>query len=600
MERSPLVGTNPRAWVRRTRLLLVALLAAVLLVTGRLIWVQALEGPQLSEAARNNRIRTYEVQAERGDILDANGDILATSVPTYNVGVNQQLITGYEVRDDSGEVVDGGISAAAERLAPILDQDPAELGAAMVGDSTFAYIARDISPAQWRQIRELGIRGIEPEQSVDRLYPNGTTGGNVIGFVGADNTGLAGLEQSYEEVLSGEDGSTTVEIGRDGQVIPGATREEVEAQDGRDVQTTIDRNLQYYCQQALDEAVARHGAQWGAVEIEEIGTGRILALCDSNTVDPGNYQDWAPEDRGARSISAPYEPGSTGKVPTFAGALDYGLVDVDSEWYVPDTWTVDNGQTFSDNDNHAPMTLTTAGVLANSYNTGLVQIGETIPDERRYEYFTDFGFGQRTGIELPGESSGIYRSTDQWDDRSRYTTMFGQGLAVTLLQSTSTAATVGNGGVRVDPHIVEAVEAEDGTMVPTTLLEGTRVVSEEAAANTIAMMEGAVSDRGTAQLADVPGYRVAGKTGTAQVPNENGPLAGRVGTFLGVIPAEDPQVAIGVVMYGANGPSYGSIVAAPVFSDVAEFTMDYLGVPPSTTPDPYLPLVPGEEWGDDQ
>ncbi|MGO1174305.1 MAG: peptidoglycan D,D-transpeptidase FtsI family protein [Actinomycetaceae bacterium] len=597
MARSPLVTTAPRDWVRRTRLLLVVLLAILLVVAGRLIWVQALEGPQLAADARDNRIRTYEIQARRGQIVDANGDVLATSVQTYNIGVNQQLITGYEARDEDGEVVGTGISAAAERLAPILDQDPAELGAAMVGDSTFAYIATDVTPAQWRQIRELGIIGIEPEATVDRLYPNGTTGGNITGFVGRDGVGLAGLEQSYEEVLAGTPGSTTVEIGRDGQVIPGATREDVPAVQGRDVQTTIDRNLQYECQQAIDEAVERHGAEWGAVVIEEIGTGRILALCDNNTVDPGNYQEWDAEDRGSRAVTTPYMPGSTGKVPTFATALDAGGVEVDDEWLTPDTITMPNGQEFRDNDSHAPITLTTAGVLARSYNTGLVQIGDTVPADVRYDYLQRFGLGQRTGIELPGESPGILAPYEEWDNRQQYTSMFGQGLALTLVQSTSTAATIGNGGVRVDPHVVDAVEEVDGSMTPTPLLDGQRVVSEESAADTLAMMEGAVSTEGTAQLAAVDGYRVAGKTGTAQVPDGHGGLTDRVGTFIGVLPADDPEVAIGVVMYNANGASYGSRVAAPVFSDVGAFTMSHLGVAPSTEPAPYLPLEPGVEWG---
>ncbi|MGC5616122.1 peptidoglycan D,D-transpeptidase FtsI family protein [Georgenia sp. Z1491] len=597
MARSPLVSTDPRDWMRRTRLLLVVLLAILLVVAGRLIWVQALEGPQLASDARDNRTRTYAIQAQRGEILDANGEVLATSVQTYNLGVNQQLITSYEARDEDGEVVGTGISAAAERIAPILDVDPAELGALMVGDSTFAYIARDISPAQWRQIRELGIIGIEPEAAVDRLYPNGNTGGNVVGFVGRDGVGLAGLELSYEEVLSGTDGSTTVEIGRDGQVIPGATREDVPAVQGRDVQTTIDRNLQYECQRIIDEAVERHGAAWGAVVVEEIGTGRILALCDNNTVDPGNYQDSAPEDRGSRAVTTPYMPGSTGKIPTFAMALDAGGVEVDDEWLTPDRITMPNGQEFRDNDSHDPVTLTTAGVLARSYNTGLVQIGDTVPIDVRYDYLQRFGLGQRTGIELPGESSGILAPYESWDERQNYTSMFGQGLALTLLQSTSTAATIGNGGVRMDPHVVEAVEEVDGTMTPTPLLDGQRVVSEESAADTLAMMEGAVSEEGTAQLAAVEGYRVAGKTGTAQVPDENGPLSGRVGTFIGVIPADAPEVAIGVVMYNADGASYGSRVAAPVFSDVAEVAMSHLGVPPSTEPAPYLPLEPGVEWG---
>src|SRR5690625_2284021 len=229
--------------MRRARIIVLAVLAFVLLFAGRLVYVQAIEGPDLAQAALNDRLAHATIQAPRGDILDTNGEVLATSVTRYNVGANQQLIAQYSTEID-GETKHGAVAAAA-RLAPLLDEDPAELGAKLVGTSTFVYIARDLSPQQWRAIRELGIRGIEPEVVSQRIYPNGQTAGNLIGVVGRDGDGLMGLELAMNEQLQGTPGFSTVEIGRHGQRIPAGMSETVEAEPGATVLTSIDRDMQY-------------------------------------------------------------------------------------------------------------------------------------------------------------------------------------------------------------------------------------------------------------------------------------------------------------------------------------------------------------------
>ncbi|GAA4423785.1 penicillin-binding protein 2 [Georgenia halophila] len=575
----------------RRRIVLILVLTMLFVFGGRLVWVQAVQGATLAREAREDRTRTVTVDAPRGDIVDADGEILATSVERYNVGVNQQLVRTYERTDpDTGQVLATGAAAAAEVLAPLLGRDKAELGAKMVGDSTFVYIATGLTPEEWREINELGIPGVEPERTTERIYPNGTTAGNIVGYVGRDRHGLGGLELSMDEVLTGEDGSITVEIGGTGEVIPTGHREEVPARPGHTVHTSIDRDLQYVAQESIDAAVEQFSAPWGAVVVQEIDTGRVLALADSNSVDPGNYQAWAPEDRGSRAVSSPYEPGSTGKLPTFAIALEQGVVEPATPITAPDTIEMPNGQVFHDNSPHETLDLTVAGALQMSSNTATVQIGDMVEDSDRYHLLREFGFGERTGIRLPGETPGVVHPYKDWDGRTRYATMFGQGLSVSLLQNTNMVATIGNQGVRIDPRIIDGTTDGEGAYTPTEPQSGKQVLDEDAADTLLQMMETVVQEGGTGPQGAVPGYRVAAKTGTAEIPDAAGGLSGRLGSYVGVAPAEDPKVAVGVVVYRGSGPSYGGTVAAPTFSEVMGFALRDMGVPPSTEPVPDLPL----------
>jgi len=577
-----------RTLTRRHNAVLIALLTIVLVFAGRLVYVQALEGPRLAEDALNTRLRHSTLQGPRGDILDANGEVLATSVQRYNVGVNQIRVREFEAEID-GETKEGAVAAAA-LLAPILGRDAAELGADMVGESTFAYIARGLTPAQWREIRALRIPGIEPELTSERIYPNGTTAGNVLGYVGRDGEGLAGLELTFESALRGVPGSSVVEVGRTGQSIPTGLRETTPAEPGDTLHTSIDRDIQFRAQEVIDETVDRYAAQWGALVVQEIATGRILALADSDTVDPNDYQATPPENRGSRAVQAAYENGSTGKLPTLAAAIDTGVVTPTTTFTTPDRYTTPSGQTFSDADPHATEQMTVAGILATSSNTGTVMIGDRLSDDQRYEYLRAFGMGERTGIELPGETPGILGSPDTWDGRQRYTTMFGQGLAVNLVQNTAIVAALGNGGVYLPPRLVDGTTDASGRFHAAETAEGRQVVSEETAAQMVTMMEGVVSQEGTGVLGQLDGYRLAGKTGTAQVPDDEGNLTRTVANFVGVAPADDPQFAVGIVVYHPGHQVPSSIIAAPAFKEIAGFTLQHLGIPPSTTPASLFPL----------
>lgn len=594
--------------VRRLRSLTVMFMVCASLLTVRLVDVQVIRSAELAESASSFRTRTYTLQAKRGDIVDSSGAVLATSVERYNVGVNQNLISSYVVTDDDGKVTGTGAAAAAAALAPLLEVDQATLGGTLLGGqtkSTFVYIAKDISPELWREINALGIPGIEPEQYMKRIYPNGTVAGNILGYTGETGdddtvTGQAGVEKSENSVLTGTDGSLTVQIASGGAVLPNGEKTQVAAEDGDTVKLTIDRDLQNTLQEAVDSSVKENDAEWGAAVIIEIGTGRVLALVDSNSPDPSDLSATDPDDWGSRAVSSPVEPGSTGKIITFSAAVDQGTVTPLTVFQVPDSLTMPNGQTIHDNDSHGTSTMTVAGILAKSYNTGLIQVGDTISDETRFNYMTSFGIGSKTGIELPAESAGILSDYTTWDNRTRYTTMFGQGWALTTLQLGQMAATVGNGGVYVQPHLVDSTIDSSGTETPTVLEESHRVISEDTSQTMINMMQAVTDSQSTGWRARVNGYNIAGKTGTAQVADENGNLTKRVGTFIGIVPAEDPQIAVAVVVYNAAGAGYGGDVAAPVFSDVTTFAVRQLGISPSTQPLFKYPWYESEIESDDK
>ncbi|WP_324653175.1 penicillin-binding protein 2 [Georgenia sp. H159] len=579
---------SSRTLVRRHNAVLVIILAIAIVFAGRLVYVQALEGPRLAEDALNGRLWHSTLQASRGDILDANGEVLATSVQRYNVGVNQVKVRDF-VAEVDGEEKQGAVAAAA-LLAPLLGRDAAELGAEMVGDSTFVYIARGLTPEEWREVAALRIPGVEPEPTTERIYPNGNTAGNILGYVGRDGEGLAGLELTLEDQLRGVPGSSVVEVGLHGQSIPTGLREMTPAEPGDTIHTTIDRDIQFRAQEVIDETVDTFDAAWGAMVVQEISTGRLLAIADSDAVDPNNYQATPPENRGSRAVQAAYENGSTGKLPTFAAAIDLGAVTPTTTFTTPDRITTPSGQTFSDADPHATEQMTVAGILATSSNTGTVLIGDRISDEQRYEYFRAFGMGERTGIELPGESPGMLEAPEAWDGRQRYTTMFGQGLAVNLLQNTSIAATLGNGGVHLPPRLIDGTTDAAGRYHAVESPEGSRVVSEDTADQMVTMMEGVVTQEGTGVLGQLDGYRLAGKTGTAQVPDANGNLTRTVANFVGVAPAEDPQFAVGIVVYHPGHQAPSSIIAAPAFKKIAGFTLQHMGIAPSMTPASLFPM----------
>jgi len=572
----------------RRRALQLLGLTGLTAAAGKTAWLQVVQGPDLAEKARAERTLTWTNVALRGNICGRDGTILATSSVSFDIGVNQVLVAQWEdkVEQDNPTtglpetvVVGHGPAAAADKLAPILGVDAAELGAKMVGESTYSVIAEAVPPDTWRQIKALGIRGVEPDQRVRRTYPAGHVAGNVVGLTAEGDgrvlEGTAGIEITQNEPLTGTNGSGSMEGGHTGTQIPSGKVEETASTPGATVTLTLDPDLQVLAQQAIDEVVTAQGAEWGCCVVMEPATGKVLVMADSRTVDPGDPTASAEGDRGARCVEAVFEPGSVGKVVTFAAALEEGAVTPEDTWTVPYSWTSANGQSFVDSHPHGVEQLTTAQVLAESSNVGTVQIGEKVADDVRYTYMERFGWGAPSGIELPGESAGLITPPSEWDDRTRYTTMFGQGIAGTTLQSAQVLATIANKGVRVAPRVIDSWTAADGTVTQQAQPEGVRVVSDATAATLTDMLVGVTQEGGTAEEASIDGYLVAGKTGTTEIISEDATVA----SFVGFTPAHAPAIAAAVIV---NKPSgiYGGVVAAPVFRTVALATLHKLGIAP--------------------
>ena len=574
----------------RQRALLVGVVAILFLFACRLVQVQAVEGPDLAAEALRGRLVSGTLLPRRGDILDAEGKVMATSVTRYDILVDQTLVPGWK-RYEEGRLLGQGAEALAEVLAPILDRPVAELAADLVGDRRGKYVARGVLPETWAAIKALRIAFINAEETSERKYPNGNVAGNILGFVNSEGVGSAGVELSQQAELRGTDGSYLLEQDPRGALIPTGEKERVEAVDGRDVELTIISDLQWKAQDALEKAARTYGATYGNVVVSDTRTGQILALAETSTVDPADLASTDPANWGSRAVSNVFEPGSTAKVITMSAALETGAWTPTSQFTVPDTYVTDNGQTIRDSHPHDEQRLTLAGIFAESSNTGTVMIGEKIPMQVRYDYLAKFGFGQRTGIGMPGESAGILHPVEKWDGRTRWNVLFGQGVAVTAIQSNEVFATIANGGVRNTPRIIRGYRDADGTYEAVTPAATARVVSEETADTVLAMMETVVSD-GTGTLAAVPGYRIAGKTGTAQAPN---PLTGSydhfVASFNGIAPADDPRIAVSVSLY-ADKLLYGGDSAAPVFADVTAFALQHLGIEPSGSKPPSIPV----EW----
>lgn len=556
--------------------------------TGRLVSIQIVQGPKLAAAALEQRLLSGTIPAGRGDILDADGNVLATSGERYHIKADLTLVPSWK-RVVDRQIVGTGIEAAAEVLAPLLGVEPAELAADLVGTSRGKYIAKNVLPDTWQAVKAFNITGIAAERTSVREYPNGTTAGNIIGFVNSEGVGSAGVEQTFDGMLRGTPGSYEVETGLRGHQIPTGEQDRTEALAGQDVKLTLSGDLQWKAQDAIEDAKRKTGASYGFAIVTDVQTGAVLALGETDTVNPGDLSASDPSTWGSRAVSNVFEPGSTAKVVTMAAALETGVVTPTTKFEVPDTYVTSNNQTIRDSHTHPVERKTVAGIFAESSNTGTVQIGELLPKQVRYDYLAKFGFGQRTGVGLPGESPGILHPVEKWDGRTQWNVLFGQGVSVNAVQANEVFAIVANGGLRAQPHIVKEYVAEDGTVTPYAVAEPVRVVSEKTADTVLAMMEAVITE-GTGSLAEIPGYRVAGKTGTAQAANPHtGKLDHFVASFNGVAPADDPRVAVSVVLYYPK-LQYGGVVAAPVFADVTAFALQHLGVEPNGTKPKSYPL----------
>ena len=553
---------------RRIRILVLVLCLAVMAFGGRLVQIQVVNAGELSAAAAESRAREVLVPGRRGDIVDAKGAPLATTVDARDITVDQTLIRDPE--------------SVALQLAPILNIEKKRLVERLAGDKRFNYVARQVTPEQWSSIRRLQIPGIFSERTTSRVYPTGSTSAGLIGFVGADGHGLGGLEFALEETLRGQDSVLVYEAAAGGRRIPTSNGPLEGSSSGQSVMLTIDRDLQWVAQQAINRGVRDAAADNGSIVILDPKTGGILALASAPTFDPNAIEKATQSELNNRALIDTFEPGSTTKVVTVAAAINEGVARPSTRIKVPSS--IKRGdKRFRDSTPHGGLNLTLHGVLTKSSNIGSIRAAELVGPRGLYDYLRAFGVGRKTGLNLPGESAGVLPDPASWSQTTFPTLSFGQGMSVNAVQMASIFATLANGGVRVPPRLVSGVLNDGGSVEPIEQPEPVRVVSEKTARTVLSMMEAVVSEQGTAEKAKVDGYRIAGKTGTAnRIDPSCGCYEGYVASFIGVAPADDPSLVIAVTLDNPRNGYYGGDLAAPVFADVAASSLALLQIPPST------------------
>ncbi|MGY2085027.1 peptidoglycan D,D-transpeptidase FtsI family protein [Blastococcus sp. SYSU DS0539] len=564
---------------RRNRWGLVVLIALLVLVVARLVVLQGIDGAAYASAAEQDRLRTYPIAALRGQVLDRDGNPFA-----YTVDASRVVADPTVVRDPA---------RTALALTTLLDVPVPELTEKLSAEGRYVVLATQVTPETTDAIEELELSGVFLEDDPVRLYPAGSVGGQVVGFVGREGTGLAGIEQTFEEQLSGTPGQRTVEVGSGGHRIPSGIDEATPATDGRDVTLTLDQDLQFVTEQRLAEACADGATTRASAVVLEVATGQVAAMGSCPGYDPGRYAETDPARLGNPLVSDVFEPGSIMKAVTLAAALEEGVATPDRVLSV--NGHIEAGdRVVTDAHDHAPVDWTVTGILAKSSNVGTIMLAREVGDAKLEEYLRAFGVGEKTGIELPGESRGILEDSADWTAVRAANVPIGQGVSVTTLQMASIYQAIANGGMRIEPRIVSSVTGADGRPEPAAEPARTRVVSESTAEQMAYMLEAVVGKGGTAPLAQIEGFRVAGKTGTAQRANPECNCyagGGYVTTFVGFAPADDPQYVVAVDLERPTSSAEGGQVAAPVFADVMRAALTADGVVPSGTPRPEFELT---------
>ncbi len=569
-----------------------AVLFVLTIFGAQLLRVQGLEAGPVQLAALNQRLTNkIAIPAQRGNIVDKNGVVLASSVERRTVTVNQQAVREY-VRTVDGRRTKVGVVGAAQMLAPLLGTTPDVLVEQLMGTSPYRVIAKGVSPVAWRDIARLGIPGINSEATYERLYPAGMSAAPVTGAVNMDQAPSGGLEAAMNSDLAGTPGHLQYEQARDGKPIPWGDQIGTEAIPGRDVTTTIDSDLQWFAQNAIAAQVTKTQALSGYVVVMEAKTGKVRALASYPTLDPGVPKTWTPETLRNHAIEDVYEPGSTGKVMSVAAALEEKAVTPLSPLVVPNRLKR-AGEDFKDHEEHDTLNLTVAGALAKSSNIGVILATESVPPATMERYFRSFGMAAKTGLGLPGESPGLLAPAGELSGTQRYTMLFGQGYALTAVQSASVYQTIANGGVRVAPSLVEGTSSGSEPLARAPQNQGTRVVSEATARQVSEMLEEVVTPGGTAPNVALPGYRVAGKTGTANRYDESTKrYNGYTTSFIGFAPADDARFVVAVTLQRPQvGGISGSGLAGPVFKDVMAHALQAYKVPPTGSAPPMIPLT---------
>ncbi|MFA5889631.1 MAG: penicillin-binding protein 2 [Actinomycetota bacterium] len=556
--------------------MLVMLTLALSLVAGRLVQLQVVQAQPLQMLGEEQRLRTIDLPARRGAIYDRNMTPLAVSVETRAVYAHPRAITDPVV--------------AARLLAPVLGIAESDLVQRLGVDVNFTYLARRVSPAVVDKVTALDLPYVGSHPESLRAYPAGSVASQLIGFVGTDGEGLGGLEFKYERTLGGTPGQEIIEQDPRGRPIPQGRSRVRTSTPGKGLALTIDRDLQFFAEDALARGVRENGARNGVAIVMDPRSGDVLAMANYPPFEAERLSDSTPDERRNRAVTDAYEPGSVNKVVTAAAAIEAGIVTPEDQLTVPSTIRVAN-QVFHDSHSHPVERITYAQAIAESSNVGTIKVALKLGPKRLYDALTRFGLGSSAQVGFPGESSGVLLPVGDWSGTSIATIPIGQGIAATPLQVASVYATLANDGVRVRPRLVRGVVESDGSVTPVPAARAVRVVQPYTAAQVRGMLVGVV-EHGTGSRARIPGYLVGGKTGTARVPlkDRRGYSRNIVTTFAGLAPADDPRIVVLVAMDNPR-TRFAALTAAPVFREITQFALGKLGISPT------IAIHDGAEFG---
>lgn len=571
--------------VKRMRVLPAFVMLLMLVLAGRMVWVQGIDSKQAAADALSSRTTKETLHPVRGRILDRNGEVLAMSVVRYDIIVNQNLVADEFSRKnpETGQRETITSEQAAEEVAYQLGKDPDEVRDLMLGvegerKNGYSVIAKNVTPKVRDEVMRIGFPWMSTEQRAHREYPNGAIAGQVLGFTNAEGKGASGIELSQQKHLEGIPGERVYERSADGVRIPGAALAEKEAVNGQDVQLSIDQDIQWAAQEAVMSKRKQFNALWVNAIVMDVKTGRVLAIADSTPMDPNDPAETEADYRTSAAISQAIEPGSTGKIPTFALAYEQGKLKPEENFKVPNKKKFGQ-ELISDSLPHATFDMTGAGIFARSYNTGTVMIGERLKDQDRYEFMKKLGIGSSLDVGLGPGNPGILVKPENWDRRQRLTTMFGQGYSLSPMNTASMFQAIANGGERITPTIVENYIDAEGNKTKAPSGEKQRVVSKDTSQKMLRNMESVV-EHGTAQAMKMPGYRVAGKTGTAEAQGPSGKFDQHSKAFGGVVPADDPQYLVLVTMHHPKG-NWKDWSVGDTFTNIMEATVRSRGLAPS-------------------
>ncbi|WP_251043813.1 penicillin-binding protein 2 [Arthrobacter sp. ISL-48] len=568
------------------------MLTLLLVVGGKLFLVQGLDVGGMAEAALNKRMTQTLLPAERGSILDSNGTVLANSVIRYNVVVDQTVNTKTDkfprLVDGTEKVVDISRDQGISELTSALGMTEDDVRKAVTGDQKYYIVAKDLKPDVEDRVTKLLIPGVHTEGVSKRVYPNGSVAGGIVGFLQDGTTGQAGIEQTQDGVLKGTDGKRLFETGADGLRIPVGVDQLTPPENGKDVKLTINSDIQYFAQQAIQSQKDKLSAEWGTIVVTDIKTGNLIAMADTDSPDPNDPGKVAAKDRGVRAVTAAYEPGSVEKMITAASAIEEGTSSPLDRFTIPPTYTVDN-QTFSDAFTHGTEQRTLAGIIGYSMNTGTVMVGQRLSKEKRHDWLQKFGIGEAPDIGLPAEAAGILTPADQWDSRQQYTVLFGQGVSQSTVQTVRAYQSIANDGVMVQPRLIDGYINPDGTEEKVPAKDPRQVVSKNTAQQMRDILESAVTE-GEIKDAAIDGYRVGAKTGTSESPCDDGKpgYCGYTASIVGMAPMDDPRFIVEVILQRPQGSIYG-ITNGPIFRSVMSQVLRTYNVKPSTGEPARLP-----------